>query len=118
MARKLLKQPRPFAILLPIDLLHCIYDPVGGGLDQEDRVARARPRDAHKLIFSSDNLVWVLGNWPGSTTEVFAIEFSQASGGEELCRRRQEHDGIFYGVFDPCRRKESFVTLYSGKVTL
>ena len=82
-ARRLLKQPRPFAILLPIDLLHCIYDPVCGGLDQEDRVAKARLRDAHKLVFSSDNLVWVLGNWPGSTTEVFAIELSQASGGEE-----------------------------------
>lgn len=60
-------------------------------------MAKAKLRDAHKLVFSSDNLVWVLGNWPGSTTEVFAIELSQASGGEGPSRRRQEHSGSFYG---------------------
>ena len=80
------RQHRPFAILMPIDLLHCIYDPV----------SQAETPPGSQVGVSADNLVWVLGNWPGATTEVFSVELSEASGGEGQ-DQRQDFCGIFYG---------------------
>ena len=104
-ARRLLKQERPFALLCPTDLLHVVYDPVAGGAGADDPGLKAKLKAASKFVFSAENLTWIIGNWPGTTTEILASEPAKASGEVCLERSRTDYSGMFFSPGRPCSRE-------------
>lgn len=75
-------QHRPLAILLPIDMLWMVY-----AKDMEpwssDVIAREQLRQkllrSKKIVYSADNLVWILSNWPEqqvSGHHIFSMELN------------------------------------------
>ena len=59
-------------------------------------------------MFSAENLTWIIGNWPGTTTEIFASEPAKASGEVCLERSRTDYSGMFFSPGRPCSR-EAFI---------
>ena len=91
-------------MLIPTDLLQCVYDPtgMGQGVPSND-VLRAKLEMTKKIVYSADNLTWVISpNWPGvGPTEVRHAEAVRNLGGGRL-----EYCGLFY---HPEPRGEVFI---------
>jgi len=84
---------KPFAVLLPIDLIHLVYSPFGdNALVSIDLLAKEKLRGTRKLVFSQDNLVWLVSSsWPGVfQNEVFDSELLDHT------IVREHWAGIFY----------------------
>jgi hypothetical protein len=88
--REMLLGNKPFAVLLPSDLVHLSYSPRGGGeLTAVDEKARDRLGAAKKIVFLQSNLTWVIGGWPGSEDQVFAFEARGGSAAGSRPRLRK-----------------------------
>jgi hypothetical protein len=98
-ARHLLRGIKPFAILLPTDLVHLTYSPLGGtDIETVDELARGRLRQTKKLVFMEDNLTWIVSpNWPGVfETAVYSVELFESSGGVAESTKRVMYYGMFF----------------------
>jgi len=73
---KLLKVGKPFAALLPSDMVHMVYAPdVTGKTIKIDDELRALIKDCYKVVYLESGLTWLLFKWPGVTRhEVFTLD--------------------------------------------
>jgi transposase InsO family protein len=95
-ARKLLLGNKPFAVLVPIDLMHLVYSPMGDNdLTSDHPLAKQKLRATRKLVFSQDNLIWLVSPaWPGVfQNEVF---HSESFDCPPIGSVRQHWAGVFY----------------------
>jgi len=94
-ARKLLLGKTPFAVLIPIDLMHLIYSPMGDNDLASDHVlAKQKLWETRKLVFSQDNLIWVVSpTWPG----VFQNEVFHTEALDDASVRK-DWAGMFYST--------------------
>jgi len=101
-ARHLLRDIKPFAILLPTDLVHLTYSPLGGSdIETVDELARSKLRETKKLVFMEDNLTWIVSpNWPGVfETAVYSVELFESSGGVAESIKRALCYGMFFSPY-------------------